>query len=426
MKRDLYYIQDKLESATEKLKKSKEVSEENKLAIINFYNQSFADGLSKARLLKYIYVLSKVSVWLGKSFEDASKDDIIKVVQKIESQDNYADWTKYGIKVILKKFYKWLRKSEDVYPDEVRWIKPRVKNDIKLPEELLTEEEVMKMVATADRLRDKALIFVLYESGCRIGEIANLSMKNVQFNEYGAAMVVSGKTGDRRVLLVSSAPYLSTWIANHPDKDSTEAPLWTGFKKKGDKSKVEPVTYHAISLMLKRNAAKAGIKKKIHAHLFRHSRATYLAKHLTEAQMKQFFGWTQDSGMASVYVHLFGRDMDNSILKLNGIRTEEEKEESKMKPKKCPRCSLVNSATARFCQQCSAALDLKVALEMEEETRKRTEKAAEDYSAILSSIKDEKARKLVLKMMKPAGMSEKEFGDMVEIIKPLIKSGVIK
>ncbi|RLF00099.1 MAG: hypothetical protein DRJ59_07465 [Thermoprotei archaeon] len=43
-----------------------------------------------------------------------------------------------------------------------------------LSEELLTEEEVKRLVKHATNLRDKALILTLYESGCRIGELLSL------------------------------------------------------------------------------------------------------------------------------------------------------------------------------------------------------------------------------------------------------------
>ena len=42
--------------------------------------------------------------------------------------------------------------------------------------------------------------------------------------------------------------------------------------------KGEPVNYNTFSAQLKKIAKKAGIKKRIHMHLFRHSRATILGK----------------------------------------------------------------------------------------------------------------------------------------------------
>lgn len=97
--------------------------------------------------------------------------------------------------------------------------------------------------------------------------------------------------------------------------------------------------------------------KKVNPHNFRHSRATYLANHLTDAQMKEHFGWVQGSDMASIYVHLSGRDVDNALLKVYGIQNGEEKQDSVLKPKECSRCQQVNQATNSFCSRCGMPLD---------------------------------------------------------------------
>jgi hypothetical protein len=81
----------------------------------------------------------------------------------------------------------------------------------------------------------------------------------------------------------------------------------------------ESMRYDAIRMRLKKISKKAGINKKIHPHLFRHSRCTYMANYLTEAQMNAYFVWVQGSGMPSVYVHLSGRDVDDAVLKANGV-----------------------------------------------------------------------------------------------------------
>jgi integrase/ribosomal protein L40E len=362
---DLYNRKNKLDALVISIKSNRKISARNKTILLDFHNSCFADSLSVGRIQKLLNVMSKVAQWMKKDLEKANRDDIMQIVQIVEKQP-FADWTKYDYKVVIKKFYKWLRKTEDTYPDEVRWIKPRIKNgNHKLPEELLTEDEIKKMVDAAEHIRDKALIFILYESGCRIGEIASMKIKHVQFDKYGAVAMVTGKTGDRRVRLISSAPLLSNWIANHPLRDDPDSPLWVGI---GARSKNDMICYNTMSMMIKDAAKRAGIKKKVYPHLFRHSRATHLAKFLTEAQMKQIFGWTQSSDMAAVYVHLSGRDTDDAILELNGIKTDmNEKKESALKPKKCPRCDTVNPATAMFCQRCSFTLNVIAAMKVDDE-----------------------------------------------------------
>ena len=117
----------------------------------------------------------------------------------------------------------------------------------------------------------------------------------------------------------------------------------------------------------------AGIKKRIYPHLFRHSRATALANHLTEAQMKVYLGWTQSSNMTSVYIHLSGKETDVAILKANGIKVEEEEPITEIKPTKCPRCKTDNSATNKYCKMCSMALDDQIKKKMIVEESKRLE-----------------------------------------------------
>jgi ribosomal protein L37E len=143
---------------------------------------------------------------------------------------------------------------------------------------------------------------------------------------------------------------LTEWINKHPRKDDPEAPLWIT-------RDYEIMSYAALRITFKRIFKKAGVHKKINFHNFRHSRATYLANHLTEAQMKEFFGWVQASDMASIYVHLSGRDVDNALLKVYGIQNGEEKQESQIKPKTCPRCGEINQFTNKFCSRCGFILD---------------------------------------------------------------------
>jgi len=355
----VYNYERRLRCVLERVRKSP--IEENNVKILEFYGDCQAQGLSIARIVKYIDALERISKWLGKPFEDVTREDIAKFVRKIEARD-YSEWTKHDYKLILKIFYRWLRKTED-YPEEVRWVEHKVRNNSKLPEELLTEEEVKKIAEVANNLRDRALIIVLYESGCRIGEILCLRIRHVQFDDYGARLTVKGKTGMRSVRIIASAPKLAQWIDNHPLRKDPDAPLWVSL---GTRDRNEALTYSAAKSMIKKLAERAGIRKRIYPHLFRHSRATHLATHLTEAQMKQHFGWVQNSNMAATYVHLSGRDIDNALLKLNGIAVEEEVEKEEFTVVACPRCETKNSPISKFCTKCGYCFDMKTAMQLDE------------------------------------------------------------
>ncbi len=340
---------------------SPKITEGSKELIFKFNEAGVRDGLSKARQTKYFELMKGIAERLGKDLDKVSKGDIESLVSDIEQAD-YSFWTKQSYKTALKKFYRWLHgMPRGEYPAEVKWIKigNRGNND-KLPEDLLTEEEVLRLIEATPHPRDKALIALLWDGGLRIGEVGTLRIKNVAFDNFGGVLIVRGKKGMRRVRIIWGVPYLANWFEDHPDRDNPESPLWVKLGIEGD---IGAMNYYGMRKQIITAARKAGIRKRIHPHLFRHSRATFMAKHLTEAQMKEYFGWTQSSDMAAMYVHLSGRDVDDAILKMHGFKKEEEEE--KPRAVRCPRCRKVNSLQARFCYNCGSPLDVKVMIELE-------------------------------------------------------------
>jgi integrase len=367
LKEDIYNYASKLATSIKGIRAS-DIDHGSKSAILEFYQDYLAQGYSPARKLKYLTMLKSISLQLGKPFQNATKQDIAGWVAKLESA-NYSEWTKRDYKVALRIFFRWLKQSE-TYPSEVDWIKASRSRNHTLPEQLITEDEVKQIAESANHPRDKAFVLVLYESGCRIGEILSLMIRNVEFDEYGCVLLVDGKTGQRRVRIIASAPKLASWIDNHPLRDQPDAPLWVNL---GAKNRRQALTYGGAKSILKEIVDRAGIKKRVYPHLFRHSRATHLANHLTESQLKQHFGWIQGSSMASVYVHLSGRDVDRALLELNGINVSKEKEAEKFKAIDCPRCKTKNSPISKFCSSCGLALDLKTAIELDE-TKSKADK----------------------------------------------------
>jgi len=314
-------------------------------------------GLVQVRVVKYLYTLATIAQWLPEEFNKVTRLDIEKLVNKVE-RSGYAEWTKHDYRVTLKKFFRWLRHCEDGYPPEVKWIRTTIqKNRTKMPEELLIPEEVQAMITAATTVRDKALIASLYESGCRISKLLNIQMKQIQEHTHGFQITVRGKKGPRRLLLIACAPYLAAWLNEHPRREDPQAPLWIS-----EDYRAEQLKYARVSAILETVAKRASVRKAVNPHNFRHSRATHLAKHLTEAQMNEYMGWVQGSDMPSTYVHLSGRDVDHALLKLNNISVADEKgttEEFSLK--NCSRCKLSNPPANKFCSHCGMILDEKTA-----------------------------------------------------------------
>jgi len=359
----------------------------NKELIKEFHSYLLANGISKARVSRYIRVLTQYAGMIEKPFTMLEKPDVIKIVGVIESRD-YTNWTKITYKTMLKKFVTWLSGDEEA-PKTVSWINLTCKKAKKLPEEILTQEEVKEMIKVSPNYRDRAFIAALYETGCRVSELGNALIKHLTFDKYGAVLMVKGKTGQRRVRVMMSVPYLADWLNRHPRREPN-APLWVTLPPNPGNQ----IKYATIRKLLKKTAKLAGVSKKVNPHAFRHARATHLCNHLTEAQMKEYFGWTQDSSMASVYIHLSGRDVDKAILKVNGIELDDNKEENEsLKPVECERCSNLNKPTDKYCSKCGLVLDVQEALMVQEMSKNKDE-------LMNLLLRDPEVKKLVLEKAK--------------------------
>lgn len=371
---DLHNYQRQFQRQLERIKNTDEMLEDNKESALKFKDYLMSEGIGIPKIDRYLTDLRKFDKLLGKPFKNADKADIRRVIAEIE-QGNLAPESKRTFKILIRKVYKFLRGIDErgVYPEEVRWINTSIgERHKKLPEELLSDDEIKDIIKNCKCCRDKALIASLAESGCRVSEIGTLKLKHVSFEEHGARLTVEGKTGMRKILVISSAPYLQDWINEHPNNDDPEAPLWHNCYELVGGHK-EYLSYTRIASILKASAKKAGIKKRIYPHLLRHSRATILASVMSDSSLKNYLGWTQSSRMAAVYIHMSGKDTDFAILKANGIEIKREVKESAIKPVICMRCKTVNEATNKFCKTCSLALDEKIQKEILQKEMQRSQ-----------------------------------------------------
>lgn len=348
------------------IQKSKDILEENKKSLLEFDRELELNDYSVARRYKYLVQLPQIAKQLEIPFRKATREDIEDIVLWIKRRDDLADITKNDYKKLLKRFYKWL--NEGKYPESISWLKVNHndKNN-KLPEQMLDEDDIEELIDNALNPRDKALISILWETGARIGELIDLTVGSIEDRKHGLKIVVDGKTGSRRVPLIESVPYLNKWLEEHPNRDKKESPLWVNI---GEVNLGEKMNYPAIRKMLKSVKRRSKVDKPVNPHNFRHSRATYLANRFTEAQLCEWFGWVQGSDVPYKYVHLSGRDIDNSYDRLHGIVDEENQEESKLTPKDCPRCQEKNPPKARYCNRCGMALSLEAAQKMEQSSSK--------------------------------------------------------
>jgi integrase len=268
--------------------------------IWEFRDQCFADGLSLVRVAKYMQCIKRLYALSSCIIQDASLKDIVALLAKIERSD-WQPWTKHDYKLALRKYLAFCGR-----PEIASLVKLPKAATHKLPEELLTPDDIGALMASTDDPMMQALIITLYESGCRVGELMGIRRKHVQMDSIGVVLIVDGKTGMRRVRVIEAAVYLDIWISEGSFKQ--DAPIF-------------PISYAAFRKRLQVLAVRAGIGKRIYPHLFRHSRATFLASYLTEAQLCAYHGWTIGSSMPRIYVHLSSKDLDSTLMNIPVVQS---------------------------------------------------------------------------------------------------------
>ncbi len=336
---------------------------ESKRALAERYLESVPEELSKSvRSLVLERGLSphsmallarSLALWwelVGVKPEEADEEHIRSFLSKLVEK-GIGDSTSKQYLARVKQLARYRAGGE--VPRAWRKVKVRVASrEEKRREEILNPEEIEALVKTAENVKHKAIIAVLYEGALRASELCSLRMKDLEFTEFGFRVRVAGKTGVRTIPLVNSAPYIRNWLQVHPDPGDPNAPLFPGKGKR-------PLGRQALGKIVARVAERAKLGRKVHPHTLRHTRLTELAKHLTEQELKVFAGWTQDSSMAAVYVHLSGRDAERAILRAYGVEEVEKEEKERvqpLKPQVCPNCGYVNPKDARFCSRCGHPL----------------------------------------------------------------------
>jgi len=282
------------------------------------------------------------------------------------------------------------------YPEVVAWLyQGRKKSHERLPKEIIPDAEIKQMIDKCTEQRDKALLALMADCSARVGEIVNICIKDLKINEVAteahykhliATVTLRGKTGERTNQLFYSVPYLRLWLFNHPLKDEPDAPL---FIANNPSRYGQRITAVGINKILQRVAHRAGVKRHIHAHLFRHTNLTRMARVLSESELKIHAGWGSESNMASVYVHLNEKDVANKILERYGIITKAEQRETALfQIQICPNnvCGYQNPAEAKFCLKCGYPLSLKTAVDLKKLKEQEDELQREAMSKGLAGL----------------------------------------
>ena len=317
------------------------------------------NNLSETRKMKLTGNLCLSMKYLEPDLKDATMADIYQAFESIKNgktrtNTTYTMNTISDLQRILKRFLRWSIENKYIGLDIQKIEKIKISRTLtitKTEEDILTEEEVTKLINTPRSIRYRALLGVLYEGGFRIKEIACMKWDDVRFLNWGCRIRTNGKTGKERVVpILTYAETLAKYKSEHPNPRPDSLVFLNEHGK--------PLKYQSFCKVLSKFCREAGITKPITPHTFRHSRITHcLRRGMQETICKKTFWGNQTTNMIQVYGHLTPDDSEKAFARIAGIDIpDDDNKDHAADPIQCMRCHTINPPGARFCSKCGMSL----------------------------------------------------------------------
>lgn len=138
-----------------------------------------------------------------------------------------------------------------------------------LSQKILSELEIMTMIALESNLRNRLILKTLYYAGLRVSELCGLSWSDLTPNGDSGQLLIYGKGGKTRVVLLPRSLYLE--LADARGDAGTSEPIFES-RKSSNSGRLHRAT---VTQLVKDAAKKAGISEKASAHWLRHCHASH-------------------------------------------------------------------------------------------------------------------------------------------------------
>ena len=214
----------------------------------------------------------------------------------------------------IKTFYKFLILENDIQQNPAELLEtPKLTRKIPI---FLNVEEIDQLLSLIDRSnnegeRNMSMLETLYSCGLRVSELVNLKITDLHLNsDY---IKITGKGNKERLMPIGKIAkklilnYLTTIRVKYPVKKEFVDILF--LNRRGGKLSRVMVFY-----IIKDLAEKAGIKKTLSPHSFRHSFATHLVEGGADLRAVQEMLGHESITTTEIYTHLDRQFLRDNIL----------------------------------------------------------------------------------------------------------------
>jgi len=268
-----------------------QLNEIQKGQIVTMYKFLRTSNYSEQTAETYTHLISLILGMYHKTAEELNADDIRNFQYDFWINNNYSLSTQRQFVGALKIFLGLFKSDIDIEAI------PLPRREKHLPQ-VLSQEEVLELIRVTDNMKHKATFSLLYDAGLRISELINLEINDIDFDSHRIHIRNAKGKKDRYVGL---SRVLSMILLNYLNEYKPNQYLLNG---------QDSLQYSETSIrqVLKLNASKAGIRKRVYPHILRHSFATHLIENGVNIRYIQELLGHSHIGTTEIYTHVAMRN----------------------------------------------------------------------------------------------------------------------
>lgn len=222
------------------------------------------EGLSELTLEDYYRELMLFEFRVQKPTVRINTADIRQYLAAIEGVMTSTQAKKLSV---LKSFFSWMVDEEILLRNPAARIK-QMKQPKRLPK-ALTATELEMLREACESFRERALVEVMYSTGCRLSEVSNMRRKDVDWSN-GSMRVIGKGDKERIVYLNPKAIFHLKRYLEECEEDENQCDFLFSTERRPHRQMKSKTIQDAINKI----AYRTTIEKKVTPHVFRHTMAT--------------------------------------------------------------------------------------------------------------------------------------------------------
>lgn len=264
---------------TDDLKHQEELNE-NASMIESFISSKQIEGCSDRTIKYYKEIIDKFNDSFDKSIKKITTEEIRSYLSNYKEISTCGSTTIDNIRRVLSSFFSWLEDEDYIIKSPIRRIH-RIKTPTTV-KEVLTDENLEKLRDECENIRDLSLIELLISTGMRVGELVNLNISNLNFEDRSC--IVLGKGNKEREVYFDAKTklHLKEYISKRND---TNDALFVSLREPHQRLSIS-----GIELIVRNLGVNTNINK-VHPHKFRRTLATMaIDKGMPVEQVQKLLG----------------------------------------------------------------------------------------------------------------------------------------